>query len=82
MTPGTICRNFGDTSFSSILGGFIYQTTEAFKEVAIISHPSIGGYAFRLTTSSVTLQECSTDSRGGKKRSELQFKVEISTMLM
>ncbi|CAH1432081.1 unnamed protein product [Lactuca virosa] len=78
MTPGTICRNFGDTSFSSILD----QTTEAFKEVAIISHPSIGGYAFRLTTSSVTLQECSTDSRGGKKRSELQFKVEISTMLM
>ena len=28
------------------------QTTKAFKEVAITSHPSVGEYEFRLTTSS------------------------------
>ncbi|XP_071697356.1 protein LIKE COV 1-like [Rutidosis leptorrhynchoides] len=33
------------------------QNTQAFKEVAIISHPRIGEYAFGFITSSVTLQK-------------------------
>ncbi|KAI7739773.1 hypothetical protein M8C21_017199 [Ambrosia artemisiifolia] len=37
------------------------QNTQAFKEVAIISHPRIGEYAFGFITSSVTLQNFSGD---------------------
>ncbi|KAL7589540.1 protein LIKE COV 1 [Lactuca sativa] len=37
------------------------QNTQAFKEVAIITHPRIGEYAFGFITSSVTLQNYSGD---------------------